>query len=141
MKEVNIRRDLFFKTLEKLLRDVGTKVGLNYGPQSAADQVGFGSPIGNRIPDPLLMLLFWMLHYFMVLHHLYLKTTASLYCRLHLLHASHVCRNIEPVSRLFVYQTLSLFFFKEKKNWRKKKKEVNQYQDANVIRSSLYIAK
>lgn len=52
-----------------------------------------------------------MLHYLLVLYPLYLKPTTSLYSPLNLLRASHVHRNIEPVSGLLVYQTLSFIYF------------------------------
>lgn len=57
MEEDSIRRNPVLIALEQLLREVGTEVGLCYGPQSGTDKVCFGSPIGNRILDPLLMLL------------------------------------------------------------------------------------
>lgn len=79
MEESNVGGDSVFVAVEELVGEVGTKVGLGNGPESGADQVGFGLSKGNRILNPLLLLLLRMLRYSHVFHSLYLKTTTSFY--------------------------------------------------------------
>lgn len=82
------------------------KVRLDDGPEGGSDQIGLGTAVGGRVSGPLLLLLLGVLLDPPVLHPLDLETAALGHCPLHFLHAPHVRRDVEPVSRLFVYQAL-----------------------------------
>lgn len=113
MDEGNMRRKSVLKTVEELMGKVGAKVGLNNRVESGTGQIGLGSTVGNWISDPLVLLLFGMLHNSQVLHSLYLETTTSLNAPLNFISAPHICWYIESISSILIYQTLQHLFKQE----------------------------